>query len=148
MDRIVNSAVLAHNNNWKNKTDDISGNTKLSRSIHREWMEEVEQFRSVDTEVIVEPNRRERIDVVSRNTMTAYELKVSGKNLKHEVYKDIMKVIIYNLNYTKDPIKFFVFISEARAIDSLKRNFSKKLLESIFHNYSFHITFEGIHSKK
>ena len=46
-------------------------------------------------EVLVRPDLDQRIDVLDRTEMCAFEFKVSGKNATAEFYKDIVKVTVF-----------------------------------------------------
>jgi hypothetical protein len=76
----------------------------------------------INAEVPICNNAKEKIDIVDFSTQTAYELKVSGKNVEHEFYKDIFKVITFNNNKPKKRLSTFVFISEEEGIKKLKRS--------------------------
>ncbi len=63
------------------------------------------------------------IDLLDLSQGIAYELKYSQKNVKHEFYKDLFKVLIYNQDEAnKIKIKQFVFLCHHQGIGSLIRS--------------------------
>lgn len=63
------------------------------------------------------------IDLLDLSQGIAYELKYSHKNVKHEFYKDLFKVLIYNQDETNEiKIKQFVFLCHHQGIGSLMRS--------------------------
>ncbi len=74
----------------------------------------------------------------------AYELKVSGKNCHHEFYKDLIKVITYNLYHKGNELKKLIFISEDFGIEKLKGRLDDKLKEEIIDKHGITIILERI----
>lgn len=62
-------------------------------------------------EVPVHPEFDQRIDVLDRREMYAFEFKVSGKNATAEFYKDIVKILLWNERH-EDKIRGLIFITE------------------------------------
>jgi hypothetical protein len=62
-------------------------------------------------EALVDPELDQKIDILDRETLCAYEFKVSGKNAQSEFYKDVVKVIVWNERH-KTKIGRLVFITE------------------------------------
>ena len=60
------------------------------------------------------------------------ELKVSGKNTHHEFYRDLAKVLTYNLYQEKEPkIQKLIFLSEQKGIQSLEKRLAPKFIEML-----------------
>jgi hypothetical protein len=59
----------------------------------------------------VHPEFEQRIDLLDRQEMCAFEFKVSGKNATAEFYKDVVKVLLWNERHV-DKIRRLVFITE------------------------------------
>jgi hypothetical protein len=63
------------------------------------------------------------IDILDTVNGIAYELKYSHKNVKHEFYKDLFKVLIFNQELeNKIKITRFVFLCHYKGISSLLRS--------------------------
>ena len=93
-------------------SSDVSGHTKSAQTITKEWQKAV-QNESVLAEVPVSPKNNEKIDIVDFASGTAYELKVSGKNVHHEFFKDVFKVLTFNeYQDVNGRLGKLVFISE------------------------------------
>ncbi|MBW6482745.1 MAG: hypothetical protein K0B10_06765 [Vicingaceae bacterium] len=119
----------------------VSEHTKSAQTITKTWQDEVKEnneFKNKNTIKIeakvkgennTNKDNNEKIDLVDLKEKTAYELKVSGKNCHHEFYKDLIKVITYNI-YQKENQKLekLIFISESFGIEKLKGRLDKKLL--------------------
>ena len=103
----------------KNNTS-VDDHTKSAQLICTEWQKEV-SGNDIGIEVPICTDAKEKIDVISYNAKTAYELKVSGKNVEHEFYKAIFKVLAFNSNYPNKTIEKFVFITEEKGIASLEK---------------------------
>jgi hypothetical protein len=63
---------------------------------------------------MVVPELDQKIDVVDLEKACAYEFKVSGKNATAEFYKDVVKVILWNQEPSKDKLSSLVFITEEK----------------------------------
>lgn len=98
----------------------VSDHTKSAQVICTTWQEEI-KGENIGIEVPICTDAKERIDVIDFVNKTAYELKVSGKNVEHEFYKDIFKVLSYNLNNPDKAVETFVFISEEKGIKILEK---------------------------
>ena len=121
----------------KNSDKYVSQRTRIAQSITKKWQGEVakhDDFFNKNTLKIedeVSKDNNEKIDLVDLKEKTAYELKVSGKNCHHEFYKDLIKVITYNLNPDGEKLKKLIFISEGFGIEKLKGRLDKKLIYEI-----------------
>jgi hypothetical protein len=63
------------------------------------------------------------IDLLDAENGIAYELKYSHKNVKHEFYKDLFKILIYNDDPANNlKINRFVFLCHHKGISSLMRS--------------------------
>ena len=105
------------------KSSDVSDNTVNAQEIAKDWRSrcwEIDPNR-LAIEQTIHPGLNQRIDLVDRQEMCAYEFKVSGKNATAEFYKDIVKVILWN-EKRQDKLKKFVFITE--------EEWGKKLLDT------------------
>lgn len=109
----------------------IRNRTRIANHITKKWQEKIrEKLDLVEEEVI--SGKNEKIDLVDFKKHTAYELKVSGKNCHHEFYKDLIKVITYNLNKEEnEKIKKLIFISEDFGIVKLNNRLDKNLREEM-----------------
>ena len=103
----------------KNNTS-VDDHTKSAQVICTEWQKEIAGA-DIGIEVAICPDAKEKIDVIDYNAKTAYELKVSGKNVEHEFYKAIFKILTFNNNYPNKQIQKFVFITEEKGITSLEK---------------------------
>ena len=129
--QIIDSAKLIHSEIRKNNSN-VQTQTKKAIEITKKWQEdicELNKLNKVSAEVPVLQNRTksEKIDIVDFEEMTAYELKVSGKNPHHEFYKDLIKILKYNCNHTSEPIEKFVFLTEENGINSLQKRFTEDI---------------------
>lgn len=107
---------------YRSSDASVSEHTKSAQSITKEWQKAVVIKDIIEAEVEICENAKEKIDIIDFSTQTAYELKVSGKNVEHEFYKDIFKIIAFNNNKPKKKLSTFVFISEEEGIEKLKRS--------------------------
>jgi len=128
------------------KGKNVSEYTKSAQSITREWQKKFVKEVKIEAEVPICRNAKEKIDVVDFRTKTAYELKVSGKNVEHEFYKDIFKIITFNNNNPEKKLTTFVFISEKKGIDKLECSSLYKETKKYFeyNNYTLNIRLEAI----
>jgi hypothetical protein len=102
----------------------VSAHTKSAKKITREWQESVES-KLIKKEVPVPCKNNEKIDLIDRSSMYAYEAKISGNNTHHEFYKDVAKVLTYN-EYESKKIKKLVFLSEQKGIRQLENRLDQK----------------------
>ncbi len=89
----------------------------------KQWQNEAKKIPNL--EHIAEANvaGNSPIDLLDLSQGIAYELKYSHKNVKHEFYKDLFKVLIYNQDeINKIKIKQFVFLCHHQGIGSLLRS--------------------------
>ena len=141
--KITQAAIDVHKKYRDRTKKDVSTQTKSAIQITREWQEIICDGKIIKQEVSVSPEGNEKIDVVDLESMVAYEMKVSGKNAHHEFYKDIVKVLTYNLHREQksDHIKKMVFLSEEYGIISLEKRLDAKfvsLLEDV-HNMAIEL---------
>ena len=132
---ILNALRDAHEQHRIIKIATVSEHTKSAQTITKKWQGEVienNEFKDKNTleiEAEVSKDNNEKIDLVDLEEKTAYELKVSGKNCHHEFYKDLIKVITYNLYKKKNQkLEKLIFISEGFGIEKLKGRLDKKLI--------------------
>jgi hypothetical protein len=91
----------------------VSAHTRNAQAIAKAWRSAVfgldpERYAY---EVPVRPDFDQRVDVLDRVEMCAFEFKVSGKNASSEFYRDVVKVLLWNEHH-KEKIKKLVFITE------------------------------------
>jgi hypothetical protein len=82
----------------------------------------------------------EKFDIFDIANMTVYEIKLSGKNIGHEFYKDVFKVLAYNKNETKK-IKKFVFVSEEAPLNLFKGKHLISDIKSLTKEFGLEIDF-------
>ena len=94
---------------------DVSAHTRNAQAIAKAWRAAVVGIDSdrYAYEVPVRPDFDQRIDVLDKTEMCAFEFKVSGKNATSEFYRDIVKILLWN-EYHKEKIKKLVFITEGK----------------------------------
>jgi hypothetical protein len=92
---------------------DVSAHTRNAQAIAKAWRTACFDLNPsrFAYEVPVRPDFDQRIDVLDRNEMCAFEFKVSGKNASAEFYRDIVKVLLWNERH-EQKIKKLVFITE------------------------------------
>lgn len=125
--------------------NDIGELTKRSRKVTKQWQDSITvQHRYFRAEVLVHEQAKFKIDLIDTKNKIAFELKVSPKNVGHELYKDVMKVLLFNDNCTeeKDKIKTFVFITHKSAPEltdawhlHLKSFLENQGIKFLFENY-------------
>ena len=142
---VLNKAMEYYLKYWGN-SNDVSEQTKKAQLVGKEWQASLSSsiFR---TEVKISKDANEKIDVLDISENTAYELKVSGKNISHELFKDIYKVMTYNLN-NDESIDKLVFISEWKYIDKMERQLDKKYLRMLEEKHCLSIYFFSLPSKE
>jgi len=120
---IVQIARAAHNHHWRATSSQPVGNTQ-AKIVTETWQKNVLSINPsrFQTEVPVGGNIHERMDLIDNSNRIAYEFKVSGKNPKHEFYKDIFKVFAYNFNNPNNKLQKLVFITEPAGIKSLQNS--------------------------
>ncbi len=126
------------------KEGDVSSHTKSAQRITKEWQEAV-CHGCIEAEVKVSPENNERIDIVNHQERIAYELKVSGKNTHHELYKDLIKILTYN-EYQQETTKIqkLVFISESKGINSLSGRLDSKFINMLLSTHDLTIELVSI----
>jgi len=110
---IIDFLRLEHKKNRKTEVT-IGNHTKQAILTTKNWQDHfVPSKVDIQKEVKVNSSINEKIDLVDFKEKTAYELKYSGKNISHEFYKDLLKIMIYNKSIDPDNIiQKFIFISE------------------------------------
>ncbi|QQS34734.1 MAG: hypothetical protein IPM56_10720 [Ignavibacteriales bacterium] len=105
----------------------ISEHTRNAQKITKEWRTACYNLdpSRILFEESVHPEFNERIDIIDREEMTAYELKVSGNNASNEFYKDIVKIIVWNKLKPSNKIKKLIFIT----VKDGRRFLDKKFIE-------------------
>ena len=113
-DPVVTAAQLAFSVRLKDSSD-VSENTKNAQAIAKAWRGAVHKLDPdrFQIEAMVTPELDQKIDIVDSQTSCAYEFKVSGKNAPAEFYKDIVKVIIWNIHRSKK-LSCLTFITEEK----------------------------------
>jgi hypothetical protein len=109
---VVAAAVNAFKARLLNSSD-VSAHTRNARAIAKVWRTaafDLDPSRFA-YEVPVRPDFDQRIDVLDRHEMCAFEFKVSGKNATAEFYRDIVKVLLWNDRHD-EKIRKLVFITE------------------------------------
>lgn len=140
---ILDALIDAHKNNRIKTVTGVSEHTKSAQAITKEWQGEVKKILGfVEKEVI--SGKNEKIDLVDLEENKAYELKVSGKNCHHEFYKDLIKVITYNLYHKGNELEKLIFISEEFGIEKLKGRLDEKLRKEIIDKHGITIKLERI----
>jgi hypothetical protein len=93
---------------------DVSTHTKNAQAIAKAWRTAAFDLDPArfEYEVPVRPDFDQRIDVLDRKEMCAFEFKVSGKNATAEFYRDVVKVLLWNDRH-EQKINRLVFITEA-----------------------------------
>lgn len=92
---------------------DVSTHTRNAQAIAKVWRTaafNIDPSR-YQYEVPVRPEFDQRIDVLDREEMCAFEFKVSGKNATSEFYRDVVKILLWNEHHEKK-IKKLIFITE------------------------------------
>jgi len=92
----------------------VSDHTRNAQHIATAWKKAcvaLDESR-ISHEVPITPEIDQRLDILDRQEMCAYEFKVSGKNAHSEFYKNVVKVILWNESKEKK-IKQLVFITDA-----------------------------------
>lgn len=115
---IITAAISAHEG-WESSTN-VSRTTKNAIKITQNWQESCKKLDEIKSEVSIGDGLNEAIDIVDTKESIAYEMKVSGNNAHHELYKDIFKVLVYNENNT--PLKKLVFLTEEVEVGRLRKN--------------------------
>jgi len=93
--------------------NDVAAHTRNAQAIAKDWRRRVFELDpdNYQYEVPISPEFDQRIDVLDKSEMCAYEFKVSGKNATAEFYKDVVKILLWN-EHRKEKIRELVFITE------------------------------------
>jgi hypothetical protein len=93
---------------------DVSQHTKDAQRIAKLWRASVVALDAnrYQHEAPVDPAFDQRIDILDTTGRVAYELKVSGKNAHNELYKDVVKILLYNQSSSRTAIQRLVFIAD------------------------------------
>jgi hypothetical protein len=93
--------------------NDVAAHTRNAQSIAKDWRLRVVRLDpdNFHYEVPISPEFDQRIDVLDKSEMCAYEFKVSGKNATAEFYKDVVKILLWN-ERKSEKIKELIFITE------------------------------------
>jgi len=128
---IIETAQRIHNKLWY-KSGNVSKGTKLANQITREWQNELTSKFENDlmAEFKIADHRNEKIDLVDPKNKVAYELRVSPKNIHHEFYKDIFKVLVAK-NCSGKAINKFIFIAPEEAIRKIEKQMSSDVIEIV-----------------
>lgn len=132
---------------YRSSDASVSEHTKSAQSITKEWQKAVVIKDIIEAEVPIIKNAKEKIDVVDFDREIAYELKVSGKNVEHEFYKDIFKVVTFNNNNSGRKLSTFIFISEEEGIKKLKLSTLYRETEKYFKKKSHLLNIELVEIK-
>lgn len=141
---IIDKASSIHNRLWPEEDLDQPKGNSLAKEIHDLWQNHCRGYTGIEVEYRTSDINGQKLDVFNKLSKSAFELKVSGKNLNHEVYKDICKAATHNLTYPENKIARLYFISVRKYIDALNRNFSILLKDSFKVNYGVEIKFQSI----
>lgn len=128
---IIKAASLAIKS--RSTRGSVSEFTKNAQAISKEWVTkcwELDPNRIVFEESI-HPEFNERIDLLDKEEMTAYEFKVSGKNASNEFFKDIVKIIVWNGLKPQSKIKKLVFITEKNGSKHLDKKFIETYIKML-----------------
>ena len=130
-DKIIKAAKSAIQ--LRTTTGTVSQLTKNAQLVAKEWIREswdLDPNRIVFEESI-HPDFNERIDLIDKYEMIAYEFKVSGKNAANEFFKDIVKIIVWNGLKPQNKIKRLVFITELSGRKYLDKKFIETYIEML-----------------
>jgi hypothetical protein len=144
-DAVVAYAAEAHRQIWSDGRD-VSKQTKKSQHVCEVWQDAVldaygERFQA---EVpLNESGPAQRIDLVDRQTGTAYELKVSPNNVHMGIYRDVFKALVFNQRNLRTPIKTLVFIAPKAGMVKLGATFPGDV-QKIAKGLKLELILEGI----
>ncbi|MCG6142770.1 hypothetical protein [Leptospira mtsangambouensis] len=136
---VIDIASKIYQKFW-NESIDVSNQTRKAQRITKEWQDSLSKF-GYKSEVRISKENFEKIDLINPNGKVAYEMKVSGKNISHEIFKDIYKIITHNLHNVETQISDLVFISEPKSIYKMNKRLDQKYLKylSDFQNLKIHL---------
>jgi hypothetical protein len=88
--------------------------------VGRLWKKFPEQFDSEYSICVGESKPSQKINLVNRESRTAYELKASPNNVHMEIYRDVFKVLVYNRRVKKEQrMTKLMFIAPQKGIKKL-----------------------------
>lgn len=125
---MLKCAATAHSEKWT-RGKDVSLQTKKAQNVCKAWQNAVEQKfpGQFDREHPIREGAggsSQKIDLVSRNARTAYELKASPNNVHMEIYRDVFKVLVYNVRREKKHrMEKLVFVAPREGIAKLGDQF-------------------------
>ena len=108
-----------HSTVWKAKQS-VSDATSTAISITRQWQAAVLTSKPSFAAEYPVSGLGEKIDLLDRDQMIAYELKVSPNNTHMEFYRDVFKVLAHN-EVAQVPIRKLVFIAPGVGARRLQR---------------------------
>lgn len=134
-DPILESVARIHSRLWR-QSSDVSAQTKSAQRVTKEWQQDVgakpkidRSRKGVESEAPIGNGRGEKIDVVDWKTRTAYELKVSANNTHFEFYRDVFKVLAFNLNNEDYALRRFIFVTPESGAERLRKGFGDDVRE-------------------
>jgi hypothetical protein len=138
--KIIESARLAYEQHWRSSSDESAG-TRQATKVTKAWQQDLISS-DIQCEVPIKEDLNEKIDLIDHSANIAYEMKVSGKNPRHEFYRDIFKVIIYNQHHA-DKLRGLVFITEQNGADKLNKGLGKDV-QKLLAQHKLDVTVKGI----
>jgi hypothetical protein len=129
IDEIVEIARKAHRLHWAMTGSESEGDRRAAL-VTTTWQHNAGSRFGSDLvrEFPVGEGFRERIDLVDRRELVAYELKVSPNNTHFEFYRDIFKVIVARDNALAG-LSHFVFITPEIGARKLSRGLARAVIE-------------------
>jgi len=119
----------------------IGDHDRSAKSLCLAWQNEVNNGIDIFSEVCSSSKANEMIDLIDSGERIAYELKMSGKNPHHEYYKDLCKVINYNILNPDSPVKTFVFINEKSGVNEMIVRLSPEFIKEVSIKHLIEIKF-------
>lgn len=126
-DDVVACAAEAHGQLWS-AGGNVSEQTKKSQQICILWQNHVlKRFggRFAAEVSLNESGPAQKIDLVDAEGRVAYELKSSPNNVHMEIYRDVLKALVFNERNPKRRITTLVFIAPKIGIQKLGATFPK-----------------------
>jgi hypothetical protein len=126
--KVIESATRHHARLWT-QTSDVSRQTKSAIRVCKTWQQAVmKEFGGEFTaEYRVREDGNERIDLVDSKGRTAYELKVSKNNVHFEFYRDVFKVLVFNLGHPRNRLKKLIFVTPNEGAKKLDKPFANEV---------------------
>ena len=143
IDEIVERAREAHQLHWAMTGIESEGDRRAAR-VTDTWQRDVVSRLgpALVPEFPIGEGFGERIDLVERQELVTYELKVSPNNTHFEFYRDIFKVIIARDNALPG-LDHFVFITPEIGARKLQRGLAKAVIEHAA-SLRLHVEVRGI----